>query len=885
MAEKKSTLAPITPAGSAASKLFQRTEQSKLIKSLSSSEEKLAQISSGLEDGSKALEKLIKNLEKVNELEQRAIDMGLSQKTLLALRSKREQDERQIEKHRQTLNELEQNKVNESIKVAQLRNRVNVMNMPISTWSSKMLKSTLKQEETKSKILFKSLGKAWQSSATMRSGLSDVLSPLAGPFGSIFSEFLPVISAAKSMMTGIARIGKGSYEFFTGINRKNKRQDMNLRLLDAAQEISKSTGINMQNVQIQLDNIIKEAKNLGLSDKAERNYVANRIADLTNEYIATLTQKMSELPTEIQNQFSGFILELQKLSKEAIHINDRTLEEALEAKQQRIDFHKEQQRMVTDAQSGIINAVMDSAKTVEAATMAAADYQIDEANQARLRGITTGKTGIFGSLGSGLLGFLSPLLGKFKGLLFGLPLLLWGVLKLLPNLIWGSIKGIGKLITGAIKWALGPIFKLFSLKKSPIPTGDTSGIPTTPDVTGSTSNIPTTPDGTKPKKGVKPKGRFGKIFSGAGRLVKGAGRLVKVAGPIGIAVASGMAISDFVDGFDDEKAKKIFGSSGTFSKIATGMSSVLSGLTFNLVPMETFASGIKSIIDLGPKIIPAFSAAKDWLIEKFGPALAGAKDWLIEKAIVAGQTVVTGAKTAYRSTVKLGIKAKEFTSNMYNTLLAEATKAGLKNPEVIAKLGTAQSSLETGYGKHAPGQNYFGIKGAGGSQKTKEFINGQWVTVNDSFRQYGSMEESAKGYIEFLKKNKRYRKVLESGSIDEAVELLGKTGYATDPEYARKLVSIVRGIPVNRTEAKGKTPNVGDAAKAIRIAENSVLTATQKKDVGIFTGIAKPTPTTTNYAAPVNMTNAGISRGSSLPERWNLTDPSVQYLVFQNTVS
>jgi flagellum-specific peptidoglycan hydrolase FlgJ len=156
---------------------------------------------------------------------------------------------------------------------------------------------------------------------------------------------------------------------------------------------------------------------------------------------------------------------------------------------------------------------------------------------------------------------------------------------------------------------------------------------------------------------------------------------------------------------------------------------------------------------------------------------------------------------------------KEFMDSMYSTLLDEAKKQGVKNPEVIAKLGTAQSALETGYGKHlAGGQNYFGIKarpGEGGSgMATQEFINGKMVTVNDKFRKYGSMQESAADYIKFLNENKRYQGVLKAGTLEEAIAAQGRTGYATDPAYASKLTNIAGKISPVRDSKLADKPDV-----------------------------------------------------------------------------
>lgn len=174
--------------------------------------------------------------------------------------------------------------------------------------------------------------------------------------------------------------------------------------------------------------------------------------------------------------------------------------------------------------------------------------------------------------------------------------------------------------------------------------------------------------------------------------------------------------------------------------------------------------------------------------------------------IAASQAELAGNQSASESK-RLGLRtgseesakplqgnSKEFYNKMYNTLLEEAKKAKVANPEAIARLGASQSALETGYGKHtAGGNNYFGIKGSktnsGNAVSTQEFDpkTGKMVTIKDAFRKYESMEESAADYIKFLQENKRYKEVLSSKTIEEAIQAQGKTGYATDPNYANKL--------------------------------------------------------------------------------------------------
>jgi hypothetical protein len=142
-------------------------------------------------------------------------------------------------------------------------------------------------------------------------------------------------------------------------------------------------------------------------------------------------------------------------------------------------------------------------------------------------------------------------------------------------------------------------------------------------------------------------------------------------------------------------------------------------------------------------------------------------------------------------TKKIGQTAKEFYRTMYSDIKSTAEKMGISNPEAIAHLGASQSAIETGYGKHAPNNNFFGIKGAGSKQVTQEYVPGKgMVTITDTFRGYESPQESIKDYINFLQKNSRYKPVLEAKTPQEAIIAQSKTGYATDPKYGSKLNSI-----------------------------------------------------------------------------------------------
>jgi len=103
----------------------------------------------------------------------------------------------------------------------------------------------------------------------------------------------------------------------------------------------------------------------------------------------------------------------------------------------------------------------------------------------------------------------------------------------------------------------------------------------------------------------------------------------------------------------------------------------------------------------------------------------------------------------------------------------------------------AQAALETGWGRHVSGNNYFGIKGKGQELKTRERISGEEVEVKSHFRVYESKEESFADYGRLLSTAPRYAAALQAESPEEFARKLQAAGYATDPKYAEKLIALM----------------------------------------------------------------------------------------------
>jgi flagellar protein FlgJ len=166
-------------------------------------------------------------------------------------------------------------------------------------------------------------------------------------------------------------------------------------------------------------------------------------------------------------------------------------------------------------------------------------------------------------------------------------------------------------------------------------------------------------------------------------------------------------------------------------------------------------------------------------------------------------------------------QATQFAAMMLPYAIEVSRRTGLDPRLVIA-----QSALETGYGKSAPGNNYFGIKshgkGGGGTYTTTEVYNGVPVQERASFRAYSGPAESAADYADFILRNGRYRKVMEASGLEAQIAAMAASGYATDPNYGRKLASIANGIPIGDAEmigaeamlALGKSPRLPPASGA-----------------------------------------------------------------------
>ncbi|MFJ1490499.1 glycoside hydrolase family 73 protein [Capnocytophaga canis] len=158
---------------------------------------------------------------------------------------------------------------------------------------------------------------------------------------------------------------------------------------------------------------------------------------------------------------------------------------------------------------------------------------------------------------------------------------------------------------------------------------------------------------------------------------------------------------------------------------------------------------------------------------------------------------------------------KTFVEKYKEFALATEQKTGIK-----AVFTLAQAGLESGWGKSAPGNMFFGVKATKNTPKEKRQLlrtteilsspnvafpeiisvsplpSGKYrYVVKDWFVRYDSPEDCFTDHANFFFRNKRYAKALAvKQNPYKFAEEIAKAGYATAPNYAESLKKTIQVI-------------------------------------------------------------------------------------------
>lgn len=126
---------------------------------------------------------------------------------------------------------------------------------------------------------------------------------------------------------------------------------------------------------------------------------------------------------------------------------------------------------------------------------------------------------------------------------------------------------------------------------------------------------------------------------------------------------------------------------------------------------------------------------------------------------------------------------------------------------LFASVCIAQAIQETGWGMYPSAQNnYWGRKGVEGDDMTRagtfEYINGERVDIADGFKNYPSIEAGIEDYCILLTQEPYYSEVTQyyPADLESYVRTLGPI-YATDPDYAESILTIIRGDNLTQYDA------------------------------------------------------------------------------------
>jgi flagellum-specific peptidoglycan hydrolase FlgJ len=133
--------------------------------------------------------------------------------------------------------------------------------------------------------------------------------------------------------------------------------------------------------------------------------------------------------------------------------------------------------------------------------------------------------------------------------------------------------------------------------------------------------------------------------------------------------------------------------------------------------------------------------------------------------------------------------------------IAPAAQASAKATKIPASFTVAEAALESGWatsGLAVNAKNLFGVKadrswhGPTWSYHTREFVRGVWIMVPALWRSYPDWQGCMDDHAAFLLTNPRYKPAFAHGDGESFAKAVAAAGYATDPSYADKIISIIR---------------------------------------------------------------------------------------------
>lgn len=123
---------------------------------------------------------------------------------------------------------------------------------------------------------------------------------------------------------------------------------------------------------------------------------------------------------------------------------------------------------------------------------------------------------------------------------------------------------------------------------------------------------------------------------------------------------------------------------------------------------------------------------------------------------------------------------------------------------ILASISMAQAMVESDFGQSQLAADYYNLYGvkttsddpASVDFATAEYINNEWIEIIDYFKVYPDWDASMTAHAELIYygvtwDENYYSAVIEGNSYKEQAFGLQESGYATDPDYAQKLINMI----------------------------------------------------------------------------------------------
>lgn len=157
--------------------------------------------------------------------------------------------------------------------------------------------------------------------------------------------------------------------------------------------------------------------------------------------------------------------------------------------------------------------------------------------------------------------------------------------------------------------------------------------------------------------------------------------------------------------------------------------------------------------------------------------------------------------------------SKNITVSQFIKQIAPAARRDQKKYHIPASITIAQAGLESDWGRSRLAYKYnnlFGIKASSKTNRVKmtttEHIHGKDHHIKQYFQVYDSWSASINAHTKLIVQGtadneNRFQAVRKAKNYRQAALALQKNGYATDPNYASKLIYAIKKFHLNKYDS------------------------------------------------------------------------------------